>query len=707
MNNFETDHLTIEGNEFVTDNLRKTERSSAKKPKSAIIALLDKFCAAVYDRLANGMFGRAFTSYPDIDNSLLGQLSESDFRKNKMSPARRAIASKMETCIFAKLWSKITEMFLYMRMKVCGVFFLSFFIYSALASGFKCYRSGGEGMIFVILSALLSLCAIPMLTSDQSVCTALTSSAVGRAVLTVTGSRPERFDKDKRTGRANAALAAALVLGVLSYFVPFYFILAGLVALAALAVIMNSPEFGVVLLFFFMPILPTAGLLVITCASMLSFIIKALLAKRLFRFETVDVLLVPYLLFTLVGTFFGASPKSLLSGSMTFLFICCFYLVTVTLTTREWLRRAVVAMLASGSIVSLYGLVQYVTQKVAGENEWVDQTMFSYITGRATATFDNPNMLSVYLIIVLPVAFAAVVAYSRSARERILSVISFLSVGACLLLTWTRGAWLGAIASFVILIMIWGQRSIYAFICGVLALPFLPYVVPEHIWARFTSIGNTADSSTAYRISILKSVNKMLPDYILHGLGVGEDSWYVIYPKIALEGVEWTAHSHNLYLQIWIQTGLISLIAVLIFFLYLAISNFSYFKRLSDADASLMSRISVAPLKDSGADAPTVVVKAEADEEKGNRRKKTVMRLEAGAPLCGIFAVLVMGFTDYVWYNFRIYLGFWLACGLCSAFVRVGRRELEDNRRMKDGVSESSSFVDLKVSPERAKGKDN
>ena len=50
--------------------------------------------------------------------------------------------------------------------------------------------------------------------------------------------------------------------------------------------------------------------------------------------------------------------------------------------------------------------------------------------------------------------------------------------------------------------------------------------------------------------------------------------------------------------------------------------------------------------------------------------------MEAAAPMCGILATLVQGLTDYTWYNYRVYLMFWLAAGLSVAFVRYGRAEL-------------------------------
>jgi hypothetical protein len=84
-----------------------------------------------------------------------------------------------------------------------------------------------------------------------------------------------------------------------------------------------------------------------------------------------------------------------------------------------------------------------------------------------------------------------------------------------------------------------------------------------------------------------------------------------------------------------------------------------------------MSHISLAPLKES-----PIAFEGKRNSNVSAKKKKTTMRLEAAAPLCGILATLFMGFTDYTWTNFRVMLSFWLVCGLSAGYVRVGRREL-------------------------------
>ena len=53
-------------------------------------------------------------------------------------------------------------------------------------------------------------------------------------------------------------------------------------------------------------------------------------------------------------------------------------------------------------------------------------------------------------------------------------------------------------------------------------------------------------------------------------------------------------------------------------------------------------------------------------------------RIGVAAPLCSVLSLLIYGFTDYIWYDEKVFLVFWLVAGLCAAYVRTTRREIND-----------------------------
>jgi hypothetical protein len=50
-------------------------------------------------------------------------------------------------------------------------------------------------------------------------------------------------------------------------------------------------------------------------------------------------------------------------------------------------------------------------------------------------------------------------------------------------------------------------------------------------------------------------------------------------------------------------------------------------------------------------------------------------RLPVLGCLCGVLALLMMGVTDHVFYNYRIFLTFWLLMGVAVAQIRVSNAE--------------------------------
>ena len=157
----------------------------------------------------------------------------------------------------------------------------------------------------------------------------------------------------------------------------------------------------------------------------------------------------------------------------------------------------------------------------------------------------------------------------------------------------------------------------------------------------------------------------MIRDNFLSGIGIGEGAWYRIYPAYAYQGVEVAPHAHNLFLQILIEMGICGIFVFLLFLFLLYQSALTFFKQISGGTLLKNPDISAALLSENLSDS--------VGRQNSMRQGKTQLRITAAGPLCGIFAVLVQGMTDYAWYNYRLYLMFWLVAGLAAAYTRNGR----------------------------------
>ena len=99
---------------------------------------------------------------------------------------------------------------------------------------------------------------------------------------------------------------------------------------------------------------------------------------------------------------------------------------------------------AAGFIASAYGVLQYFNV------EFIWPNVLNPYGGRAVSTFGNPNFLSSFNVVLLPISAAL---FSRSqGRRRVAYGVLALVLEAALLCSLTRSSWIGAVAAFAVLL---------------------------------------------------------------------------------------------------------------------------------------------------------------------------------------------------------------------------------------------------------------
>ena len=300
--------------------------------------------------------------------------------------------------------------------------------------------------------------------------------------------------------------------------------------------------------------------------------------------------------------------------------IVAFLLFTVVLLravrTRGALRTMIYLMAAAGAAVALYGLYQFFISAPRAADAWVDQNMFD-IDVRVFSTFENPNVLGTYFLLIIPLALACMITVGERVG-RVFFAGAVALMGLTLILTYSRGAYLGILVALALFFVLLDKRFI---VPGVIALVIAAMLLPDAILTRFLSIGDMTDTSTAYRVSIWMGTLSMIGDHWLVGIGPGLDTWQVVYPVYAYAAAV-AHHSHNLFLQILAELGVLG-------FLVFVLMIYHFYKYSC-----------------SGLPA------------KGERRVFSI------AVISAVTGFLVMGLTDYALYNYRLRLLFWAVLGI-------------------------------------------
>ena len=319
------------------------------------------------------------------------------------------------------------------------------------------------------------------------------------------------------------------------------------------------PEWCMILTLSLFPFLqlfahPTILLSGLCLLLLLSWGIKAACGRRELSFEIYDL---PVLLFCLLLAFGGLVSRGEVADGCIAALLASAYLPARRLLAEAYCRRlARLAMVISASAVALIGILQFFFGDLPVM--WVDTNRFSDAPGRVSALFGNPNLLAIYLLLCLPHAL-----FGACNRQRSVPLRSFFALGAvletiCLILTWSRGAWLGLLLEAILFLFFYSSDTRAAALLSpiplVATLPWLPHRITD----RFLSIGELTESSIRYRIYTWQGVKRMLAVYP-HGIGVGEEAFLTVYPQYAVSGTERVMHAHSVFLTVAVELGIAGL----------------------------------------------------------------------------------------------------------------------------------------------------
>ncbi len=367
--------------------------------------------------------------------------------------------------------------------------------------------------------------------------------------------------KAEETGGA-WALAAGVILGAVSAaagHINILFIPASAIAVVFMLAVLKAPFVGAVAAVLAGPFVPTmalAGLCIYTTAA---FVIKAVCTPGYkWRFGAVGCGIQLLMLILLATSILSCSMKtSLTVWAMYFVFMTFFFTVLNAAETTDDVKTIISAFVIAALGVSIYGIMQYVFGWTT-ENAWIDENMFGE-SMRVYSTLGNPNVLGEYLLLALPLSAALAVYTDRKYISKWFYMASFVVLAFCLVLTQSRGCWLGFILAGVIFVSFWNGK---VWGLALLGICILPWILPESIISRVASIGNMGDSSTSYRVFIWLGTLDMLKDYWIGGIGMGEGAFAMVYPKYSYSAIV-APHSHNVFLQLAVEGGISTLIIFL------------------------------------------------------------------------------------------------------------------------------------------------
>ena len=281
--------------------------------------------------------------------------------------------------------------------------------------------------------------------------------------------------------------------------------------------------------------------------------------QRNMRLDLANIGFYPLILFA--AMFLGVLLSYAPSLSLRFLFYhisaaLCVLVTVSAVRTEEDLKRLAAGGAVCVAVSGAYGVLQRI-QGIEVNASYVDLKVNAGMPGRVYSFFDNPNTFAEVLILLLPLVLALILC-SRHLISRLIACGIFAVGVAALGMTYSRASWVGIACAMVVMVFLWRPKLIPAFVllCCV-AIPFLP----STIWNRILTIANPADSSTSSRIPLYQAALEVIRNRPITGAGLGTAATQRYIADYNLYHAEAPfVHSHNFYLEVWIQAGLLGVV---------------------------------------------------------------------------------------------------------------------------------------------------
>lgn len=407
------------------------------------------------------------------------------------------------------------------------------------------------------IALIAAMSGVVMTLMNYNLMSFLNPSRVVDFIKSAAGFRQLEFDFfDESTLKGVSRLVIAAAAGAVTGGVMSVSVLYGAAVPFALfggLLVLFYPVTGVFAAAFLGPIVPTMALAGICIWTGLSLVIHSLAAENFkWRFDGMGVIILLFLAVLFVSSVLSFAAAGSIKVWIMYLVFAGFYFIIInTVKTKKQLYGLFKIFVISGALVALYGVMQYVFGWTTA-NAWIDETMFENDTMRVYSTLANPNVLGEYLLLVLPVAAVFAIKEKANHLTKWAYMAMFALLGLCLVLTQSRGCWIGFMLSVFIFVTFYEGKW---WSCIPLVLLILPMIVPETIVERIASVGNMEDSSTSYRVYIWMGTLGMLRHYWLGGIGMGEQAFGQVYPFFMYNAVT-APHSHNTFLQLLVESGI-------------------------------------------------------------------------------------------------------------------------------------------------------
>lgn len=317
----------------------------------------------------------------------------------------------------------------------------------------------------------------------------------------------------------------------------------------------------------------------------------------------------PYLFFIfiwyIISIFISVNPFLTLNAAATFFIYLLFFYITYIYSIK-YFRYFIFFIIFIATLLSIYGLYQYfwgfdITLKSINLNN----SDFSLgikerlLTKRIFSTFIYPNAFAGFLILILPVAISF---YKIEKQYRLILLPCIIILFTALFLTKSIGSFLSLILAFLTITFLISDKTLknlkfFKILLFILVILLLTLAITINLRGLNGIFINIIGKLESY-LKMIEIISKNL------FFGYGAGSFETVYNNPAFGYFRYLKFAHNIFFQIFIETGLIGIILFFMvlfygyktilenfFFLRTAYKKFLIFSLLIGITASLIHNL--------------------------------------------------------------------------------------------------------------------
>ncbi|HDQ73034.1 MAG TPA: tetratricopeptide repeat protein [Chloroflexi bacterium] len=260
----------------------------------------------------------------------------------------------------------------------------------------------------------------------------------------------------------------------------------------------------------------------------------------------------------------------------------------LAVSRRRWLAMAAFVVL-TGVLLSIDTIAQYPDLAYAGKAGLISRlsAFLAQVIPSPSTWTPVGNSAATYLEGLIFLAAALTLTFKRNVW-RIVGVAGVLLMALGLLTSTSRGAWVGVLLASAVWATLYWRPARWGIAGGALLLTgMILYVILQGDVTALNDIPILNRTLAPIfirpdRLEVYRNSVYLIQDFPLTGIGLGEQFAMTLSRYALLIQVPFLTYSHNLYLQVWLEQGLLGIVAWLWTLAVFYQATFTYSKRGPD-----------------------------------------------------------------------------------------------------------------------------